>query len=217
MRSDEEIRRDVEDELKWTPTVGDADIAVSVKNGIVMLTGFVPDFTSRFEAEAAAKRVAGVIGIANDIEVRLPAIDERPDPAIARDAVAALALQLPSSWEQIKVVVKSGVVTLDGEVEWDFQRKIAEETVGRIRGVREIRNLIRVNPRVSPEAIKQKIKQAFLRSAELDAENIRVEVEGHRVVLEGTVRSWAEREAAERTAWAGPGIALVENHIAVKV
>ena len=216
MRSDEDIRHDVENELQRTPTVIEADIAVSVKNGIVMLTGYVPDFTSRFEAETAAKRVAGVIGIANDVEVRLPAIDERPDPAIARDAVAALELQLPASWEPIKVIVKSGVITLDAEVEWNYQRKIAEETVGRVRGVRKVRNLIRVNPRASPEAIERKIEEVFVRSAELDAKGIRVEVDGHRVILEGTVRSWAEREAAERAAWSGPGVVLVENHIAVK-
>ena len=122
MRSDKEIERDVKEELKWEPGLPDAaDIAVSVKNGVVTLAGFVKSYTDKYEAEAAAKRVAGVLGVANDIEVRMPSVDERPDPEIARDAVAAIKTQLPFSSEHIKVVVKNGWVNLEGQVEGSEQ------------------------------------------------------------------------------------------------
>src|ERR1700675_3584724 len=122
MRSDNDIKRDVEDELKWDPDIDSTDIGVAVKNGVVALTGFVRNYTQKFEAEAAAKRVAGVVGVANDIEVHLPSVDERPDPEIARDAVAAIKSWLPATYEHIKVVVKNGWITLEGEVEWNYQR-----------------------------------------------------------------------------------------------
>src|SRR5882757_2262753 len=118
MKSDNEIERDVRDELKWDPDLNADDIAVAVKNGVVTLAGFTPSYTDRLEAEAAAKRVAGVHAVANDIEVRLPAIDQRPDPDIARDAVAALKAELPISYDRIKLVVKDGWITLEGAMEW---------------------------------------------------------------------------------------------------
>src|SRR6202022_3021933 len=134
-KSDSEIERDVKEELKWEPGLPDAaDIAVSVKNGVVTLAGFVKSYTDKYEAEAAAKRVAGVRGVANDIEVRMPSVDERPDPEIARNAVAAIKSQLPVSSEHIKVVVKNGWVSLEGQVEWQYQRQTAEKEVRRIKG-----------------------------------------------------------------------------------
>jgi hypothetical protein len=106
--SDSDIKRDVEDELRWTPDIDPTDIAVAVKNGVVTLTGFVPSYNQKYEAEKAAKRVAGVVGVANDLEVRLPGIDERPDPEIARDAAAAIRNELPFSSKQIRVTVRNG-------------------------------------------------------------------------------------------------------------
>jgi osmotically-inducible protein OsmY len=136
MRSDSDIKSDVEDELRWDPDISSDDIAVAVKNGVVTLTGFVRSYGQKLQAEADAKRISGVVGLANDIEVRLPAVDQRPDPDIARDAVAALKAQLTYSWEAIKVLVHSGWVTLEGQVEWHYQRDGAEEAVRRIKGVR---------------------------------------------------------------------------------
>lgn len=215
MKSDHEIEKDVRDELKWDPDLDESDIAVSVKSGVVTLAGFVKSYIHKYQAENAVKRVAGVVGIANDIEVRLPAIDERPDPEIARDAVAAIKSQLPMSSENIKVVVKNGWVTLEGSVEWQYQRVTAETAVRRIKSVMGVTNSILLKPRAEPTEIKRKIQDAFKRSAELDANRITVEANGGAVILKGTVRSWAEREEAERVAWQAPGVTMVDDRIVV--
>ena len=215
MRSDSEIERDVKEELEWDPDLDATDIAVSVKQGVVSLTGFVKSYTDKYEAEAAAKRVAGVAGVANDLEVRMPSVDERPDPDIARDAVAAIKSQLPISSEHIKVIVKNGWVTLEGYVEWQYQKNTAEAAVRRIKGVRGAINNIVLKPRLEPSGIKKKIQDALKRLAEVDANRIEVDANGSEVVLKGTVRSWAEREEAERAAWAAPGVTKVEDRIVV--
>jgi osmotically-inducible protein OsmY len=217
MRSDSEIERDVRDELKWDPDLNADDIAVSVKNGIVTLAGFVPSYADKFEAEAAAKRVAGVHAVANDLEVRLPAIDERPDPDIARDAVAALKAELPISHDRIKVIVKDGWMSLEGGVEWQYQKTTAENAVRRVKGVKGVTNVIAVKPKVEPSELKRKIMEAFKRNAEVDANRITVEASGSEVILKGTVRSWIEREEAERVAWSAPGITKVEDRIVVSL
>jgi osmotically-inducible protein OsmY len=191
------------------------DIAVAVKDGVVTLSGFVRNWGQRRAAEEAAKRVAGVLGIANDIEVRLPIIHQRPDPEIARDAVDAIKLWLPFSYENIKVVVKDGWITLEGEVEWNHQREAAEKAVSRLRGVKGVSNFIQIKPRAAPTDIKRKIEEAFRRHAEIDATRITVETEDGVVILRGAVHSWAEREEAERAAWAAPGVKRVQNLITV--
>jgi osmotically-inducible protein OsmY len=215
MKSDSEIERDVREELKWDPDLNAEDIAVSVKDGVVTLAGFTRSYTDRFGAEAAAKRVAGVHAVANDIEVRLPAIDQRPDPDIARDAVAALKSQLPISHDNIKLIVKDGWITLEGTAEWQFQKTTAESAVRKIKGVKGVTNVIRLKPAVQPTDIQRKIQDAFKRSAEVDANRITVETKGSEVTLKGTVRSWIEREEAERVAWSAPGVTQVEDRIVV--
>ncbi|WP_337918645.1 BON domain-containing protein [Pseudaminobacter soli (ex Zhang et al. 2022)] len=182
---------------------------------MVTLAGFVKSYSDKYEAEQAAKRVAGVVAVANDLEVRLPNIDERPDPDIARDAVAALQLALPLTWDKIKVTVKNGWVTLEGEVDWNYRRTTAETAVRPIKGVKGVTNSIVVKPSAEPSEIKQKIMEAFKRNAEVDANRITVETHGNEVVLKGTVRSWIEREEAERVAWSAPGVIKVEDRIVV--
>ena len=211
MKSESEIERDVRDELKWDPDLDADDIAISVKDGVVTLAGFTKSYTDRWEAEAAVKRVAGGLAVANDIKVRLPAIDQRPDPDIARDAVAALKAQLPISHQRIKAVVKDGWITLEGAVEWQYQKSTAENAVRRLKGVKGVIDAITVRSNVQPSELKRKIRDAFKRNAEVDANRVTVEASGSEVILKGTVCSWIEREEAERVAWSAPGVTMVDD------
>jgi osmotically-inducible protein OsmY len=216
MRSDLDIKRDVEDELRSDPDIDATDIGVAVKDGVVTLTGFVRSFRQKRIAEQDVKRVAGVTAVANNIEVRLPIIHRRPDPEIARDVVEAIKNDLPLSWEKIKVIVADGWVELEGEVEWNYQRESAENAIWRVRGVKGVINKIEVRPQVPPVEIKRKIEEALRRAAELDASRITVEANGSEVILRGSVRSWAEREEAEQAAWRAPGVSRVDNRIRVE-
>jgi osmotically-inducible protein OsmY len=215
MRSDNDIRRDVEGELRWDPDIDATDIAVTVNNGVVTLAGFVRSFMQKYQAEADAKRVAGVVAVANDIEIRLPGVDERPDPEIARDAIQRIKSELPFAWDKLRLVVKNGWVTLEGEVEWNYQRERAETVIRRVRGLKGVINSVKVKPRVAPSEIRRKIEDALRRAAEIDANRITVETVGSEVILRGTVRSWAERQEAERAAWWAPGVSKVDNRIII--
>ena len=217
MKADADIRDDVEAELRYDPDMANADIAVSVKDGVVTLAGFARSYFQKWEAERAAKRVKGVRAVANDLEIRLPSIDSRPDPEIAREAVQALSTALPYSGEKFTVTVKDGWVTLDGEAEWQYQREQAEAAVRRIRGIKGITNLIQLQAKVPVATVKKMIEDALKRSAEIDAQNIAVEAEGDKVVLKGKVRSWVERREAERAAWRAPGVRKVEDQITIAV
>ena len=214
MRSDEDVREDVESELRWDPGLDATDIVVAVREGAVTLTGFVKSFNEKWEAEDVAKRVSGVLGVANDLDVRLPSISQRPDPDIARDAVTALLYELPDLGN-IKVVVKEGLVRLEGDVESQQQRRNVARAVRRVRGIKGIVNTIKVRSPVSPEDIHRKIAEALKRNALLEAANIVVEATGDVVVLKGTVRSWAERKEADEAAWRAPGVLKVDNRITI--
>ncbi|WP_296949531.1 BON domain-containing protein [uncultured Massilia sp.] len=216
MKTDDEIKRDVEEELRWDPDIDATNIAVTAKDGVVTLAGFIPSYLQKFEVEKDVKRVQGGVGVANDLEVRLPSIDQRPDPDIARDAVQALQSQLPYSCQNFKVVVRDGWITLDGEAEWNYQKEKAEISVRSVKGAKGVINAIKIAPKVAAQEIKRKIEAAFLRSAEVDAHRIQVEASDGEVVLKGTVHSWFEREQAERAAWQAPGVRKVEDRIVIQ-
>ena len=215
--TDEQIQLDVLEELKWDARVHPNEVGVTVKDGIVTLTGWVDNYTKKWAAEDAAHRVHGVKAVANDIEVRLPSSAERIDADIAAAATRALEWDAFVPIEKLDVTVSKGWITLRGEVEWQYQKEDTERVVRRLSGVRGVTNLITVRPRVkpSPQELKRKIEDALIRSAETDAERIAVEVQGEKVILKGTVRSWAERQEAERVAWSAPGAIAVENRITV--
>jgi len=214
-RTDTQIQADVLAELKWEPRLSPNEIGVIVKDGVVTLTGWVDSYTKRWAAEDAAHRVRGVKAVANDIEVRLTSADERTDTDVAKAVVRALEWDAFVPIEKLDVTVSKGWVTLRGEIEWQYQKQDAERVTRRLQGVKGVSNLITVKPRATPEEVKKKIEAALVRSAEVDAKNITVEVDGSKVILKGAVRSWAEKQEAERQAWAAPGVTSVDNRITI--
>ncbi len=215
IRTDEELQKDVLAELKWNAQIQPNEIGVSVKDGVVTLTGWVDSYLKSWSAEEAAHKVAGVKAVANDIEVKLAT--ERTDPDIAEAAVHALEWDASVPSDKVHVTVSKGWVTLKGEVEWQYQKEDAERVVRRLTGVKGVINLITVKPRITPSELKKKIENALVRNAEIDANKITVEVQGSKAILKGTVRAWAEKEEAARVAWSAPGITSVENLIMVEV
>ena len=212
---DENIQRDVLQELGWDSRLQPNQIGVTVENGVVTPTGTVDTYIKKQAAVQAAYRVHGVKAVANDTQVRLLGVSERTDTDLARAAREALQLDIEVPSDEVKVTVSNGWVTLDGEVDFDFQKRAAERAVHRLAGVKGVSNLISMRPRVSLGEVKQDIEKALLRNARTDAHNIQVEVEGRRVILRGSVSSYAEKQAAEDTAWAEPGVTEIESRIFV--
>jgi osmotically-inducible protein OsmY len=214
-RTDTAIQRDILAELKWDPRVQSTEIGVVVKDGVVTLTGEVDSYTRRWAAEEVAHRVRGVKAVANEIDVRLSREDRKSDADLAAAVVRAMEQDAFISVDQLDVTVSNGWVTMKGDVEWQHQKQDAERAVRRLTGVAGVTNMITVRPRVAPTDLKDKIEKALLRTAQTDARRITVEVDGDAVILKGTVRSWSEREEAERQAWAAPGVASVDNRITI--
>jgi osmotically-inducible protein OsmY len=213
--TDLELKKAVESELNFEPSIDAAEIGVAVKDGIVTLSGRVPSYWEKFEAERAAARVSGVKAVVNEMDVHLPGSSERTDEDIARVALDTFKWSLLIPKDQIRIKVSKGWVTLEGTVDWQFQKLAAEKAVRKLIGVRGVTNLIELKPQVSKGEVKMAIEGALKRLAEVDANRIKVETEDGKVVLTGTVRSWFERAEAERAAWAAPGVRTVEDRIAV--
>ncbi len=215
MKNDNDLQHDVQDELTWEPSVTAAHIGVSVKDGVVTLSGHVPSYAEKFGAEKATKRVYGVRAVADEVDVKLPGSSKRSDEDVAQSCVSALRSNYSVPDEKIKVVVNQGWVALEGEVEWQYQKEAAMKAVRYLTGVTGVSNSIKVRTKVSPGDVKNKIEATFKRSAEIDARRVTVEARDGKVILHGRVRSWAERDEAQQAAWAAPGVTAVENQLTV--
>ncbi|HEY0682266.1 MAG TPA: BON domain-containing protein [Steroidobacter sp.] len=215
MKTDEQLERDVEAELNWDPSINDSGIIVSAKDGVVTLGGHVPFYADKVFAEKAAKNVAGVRGVANDIEVKPSMAHQRPDSAIAESAVSALKASVAVPANDIKVVVRDAWITLEGNVSFKYQKSAAESAVRTLWGVKGVTNSITITPSVSATDIRSKIHRAYQRHAAVDANKVNIDVSGSTVTLSGEVHSWHEKDDAENAAWAAPGVKVVHNHLSV--
>jgi len=216
MKTDLEIQKDVMEELKWEPFLNSAEIGVAVNGGIVTLSGIVNSYAKKISAEKATKRVEGVKAVAEEIEVKLTQTDWRNDVEIAEAILNSIKWYATVKGEGIKVKVENGWVTLDGEVEWIFEKNIVSTAIEKLLGVRGITNLIKITPKVAPIEIKRKINAAFHRNAIIDAKGINITIEGNKVILTGKVCSLAEKFAAASAASSAPGITEVINKLEVE-
>ena len=216
MKTDSDVRHDVEEELDWDPRFDARDVGVAVKVGVVTLSGHVSSYAERWAAQDATQSVAGVKAVANEIQVKLPSDSERSDTEVAEAALTALQLNQTVPVADIRLAVHDGWVTLSGLVSSWYQKQAAEATVRHLLGVRGIADDIAIKTPVTTVDVKSRIESAFRRHAQLDADKISVQVSGGSVTLEGEVRSWLEREDAENAVWAAAGVTSVQDHLKVR-
>lgn len=214
-RSDSDIRKDILEEVEWEPSLRHDDVAIAVRDGVVTLGGFVDSYADKWRAERVVSGIRGVKAIANEIQVKLPSGSTRADPDIARAALDALAWNITVPADRVKVKVENGWITLEGDVDHYFQKESAERSVRYLTGVKGVSNLIKIRAPATAADVKQKIRKALERGAKFDAEHITVEVVGDKVILRGTVRSYAESRDAERAAWNAPGVTQVDNKLTI--
>jgi osmotically-inducible protein OsmY len=212
--TDYDVREAVRNELAWSPKVDAEKIAVSVSDGAVTLTGQVGSYLEKWEAEGIAKRVYGVTGVANDLQVDYNGTSTR-DTDLLQRAVQALQWNLEVPSGAVQPTVTDGWITLSGRVTWNFQRKAAESSVRNLSGVKGLTNAITLESQPTPKDVNQRIADALTRNAQLDARRIRVQTDGSTAVLDGSVNSWAERDEAETAAWSAPGVNTVKNNLEV--
>jgi osmotically-inducible protein OsmY len=217
MTNDSRLRAEILRALEWQPEVDPANIGVTVKDGVVTLFGSVASVPQQWAVEHTVLRVRGVSAVANEIDVTLPAEHERSDEHIARAAAAALESNVFVPRGRVQVMVRHGKVVLCGEVDWKYQRDAAVAAIRNLPGLRQLVNEIALRPRECPPDLKALVWQALVRSSEIDAGTISVDVVGGKVILRGATRTWGEREEAERVAWAAPGVAAVENELVVRI
>lgn len=212
---DAQLQQDVQNELNWDPSIHAEQIGVAVHNGVVTLSGLVSSYAEKLATERAAKRVLGVRGVAEDIEVRVTPSMKRNDTEIARAAVDALTWDVEVPHEQLTLKVENGWITLEGTVDWAYQRTAAARAIGHLIGVRGVTNLVSLERKLETKEIQRRIAEAFQRNAELEAQNIRVETSDGKVSLYGQVHSWQQHDEATQVVWSAPGVMDVEDHLTV--
>lgn len=218
MKTDTQLLRDVHDQLAWEPSVRDDEIGVAVKDGVVTLSGHVPSYADKYIAIYAVERVVGVKALADEMQVNLPSAHQRTDTELAHAAVNVLQWHVQVPDDRVRVTVRDAWITLEGEVEWQYQREAAERCLHHLKGVRGVTNLIAMKPaRASAHDVTATIKDTLRRSADRAADGITVETHEGAVTLKGMVRSFAERRDAERAAWNAPGVTKVDDHLIVGV
>jgi len=215
-KSDSQLQQDVLQELKYEPSISASQIGVTAKDGIVGLTGNVQNYAAKYAAVHAAERVTGVKAVTDELKVDLPAFHVRDDEDLAKAAVNELQWDVWVPADQIKVKVEGGWITLEGEVDYKYQKTAAEDAVRNLTGVKGVTNMITLKrPAVSSSEVKTNIELALHRAAEVDANNIKVSVEKDKVILNGKVASWAERQEVERAAWSAPGVNEVVDYLVI--
>lgn len=216
MKTDIDIQKNVMEELKSIPLINANEIGVAVKNGIVTLSGIVDSYPKKNSIEKAIKKIAGVKGIAEDLQVNLSEKHQKSDSEIAAMVMSAIEWHSAANIEKINILVEDGIVTIEGITDWNFQRKHVTKVIANIIGVKGIINNIKLTNSPLPGDLKKRIHSSFLRNAGIDADRIDIKIDGHKVILRGKVKSWSEYEDVERAVWSSPGIDRVENKLEIE-